>query len=196
MRLRADKKGGRYILNGTKMWITNGSHASTLVVYAKTDPDAGAHGITAFLIESGFAGFRIGQKLDKLGMRGSPTCELIFEDCEVPEENVLGEAGHGVQVLMSGLDYERLVLAAGPLGIMQACLDVCLPYARERKQFGQAIGEFELIQGKLADMYTGPQCLPGLCLCGRPRGRQWPHLAQGCGGRSALRGGARDENGA
>jgi isovaleryl-CoA dehydrogenase len=155
MRLRADKKGGRYILNGTKMWITNGSHASTLVVYAKTDPDAGAHGITAFLIESGFAGFRIGQKLDKLGMRGSPTCELIFEDCEVPEENVVGAPGHGVQVLMSGLDYERLVLAAGPLGIMQSCLDVCLPYVRERKQFGQAIGEFELIQGKLADMYTG-----------------------------------------
>jgi isovaleryl-CoA dehydrogenase len=155
MRLRADKKGGRYILNGTKMWITNGSHASTLVVYAKTDPNAGAHGITAFLIESGFAGFRIGQKLDKLGMRGSPTCELIFEDCEVPEKNVVGAPGHGVQVLMSGLDYERVVLAAGPLGIMLSCLDVCLPYVRERKQFGQAIGEFELIQGKLADMYTG-----------------------------------------
>ena len=155
MRLRADKKAGRYVLNGTKMWITNGSYASTLVVYAKTDPSAGAHGITAFLVESGFAGFRIGQKLDKLGMRGSPTCELIFEDCEVPEENVLGALGQGVQVLMSGLDYERIVLAAGPLGIMQACLDVCLPYARERKQFGQAIGEFELVQGKLADMYTG-----------------------------------------
>lgn len=155
MRLRADKKAGRYILNGTKMWITNGSYASTLVVYAKTDPSAGAHGITAFLVEIGFAGFRIGQKLDKLGMRGSPTCELIFEDCEVPEENVLGALGQGVQVLMSGLDYERIVLAAGPLGIMQACLDVCLPYARERKQFGQAIGEFELVQGKLADMYTG-----------------------------------------
>ncbi|HEY8007245.1 MAG TPA: isovaleryl-CoA dehydrogenase [Methylocella sp.] len=155
MRLRADKKAGRYILNGTKMWITNGSYASTLVVYAKTDPSAGAHGITAFLVEISFAGFRIGQKLDKLGMRGSPTCELIFEDCEVPEENVLGALGQGVQVLMSGLDYERIVLAAGPLGIMQACLDVCLPYARERKQFGQAIGEFELVQGKLADMYTG-----------------------------------------
>ena len=155
MRLRADKKGGRYVLNGTKMWITNGSHASTLVVYAKTDPNAGAHGITTFLIESSFAGLRIGQKLDKLGMRGSPTCELIFEDCEVPEENVLGAIGQGVQVLMSGLDYERIVLAAGPLGIMQACLDVCLPYVRERKQFGQAIGEFELVQGKLADMYTG-----------------------------------------
>jgi isovaleryl-CoA dehydrogenase len=154
MRLRADKKGDRYIVNGTKMWITNGAYASTLVVYAKTDPNAGAHGITAFLIESGFKGFRVGQKLDKLGMRGSPTCELVFEDCEVPEENVLGEAGEGVHVLMSGLDYERVVLAAGPLGIMQACLDICLPYVRERKQFGQAIGEFELVQGKLADMYT------------------------------------------
>jgi isovaleryl-CoA dehydrogenase len=154
MRLRADKNGDRYILNGTKMWITNGAYASTLVVYAKTDPNAGAHGITAFLIESGFAGFRLGQKLDKLGMRGSPTCELVFEDCEVPEENVLGEAGEGVHVLMSGLDYERVVLAAGPLGIMQACLDICLPYVRSRKQFGQAIGEFELVQGKLADMHT------------------------------------------
>ena len=155
MRLRADKNGDRYILNGTKMWITNGAYASTLVVYAKTDPNAGAHGITAFLIESGFIGFHLGQKLDKLGMRGSPTCELVFEDCEVPEENVLGEAGEGVHVLMSGLDYERVVLAAGPLGIMQACLDICLPYVRERTQFGQAIGEFELVQGKLADMHTG-----------------------------------------
>ena len=155
MRLRADKNGDRYILNGTKMWITNGAYASTLVVYAKTDPNAGAHGITAFLIESGFKGFHLGQKLDKLGMRGSPTSELVFEDCEVPEENVLGEAGEGVHVLMSGLDYERVVLAAGPLGIMQACLDICLPYVRERKQFGQAIGEFELVQGKLADMHTG-----------------------------------------
>jgi isovaleryl-CoA dehydrogenase len=154
MRLRAGKKGDRYILNGTKMWITNAPHASTLVVYAKTDPNAGAHGITAFLIESGFKGFHLGQKLDKLGMRGSPTCELVFEDCEVPEENVLGEAGEGVHVLMSGLDYERVVLAAGPLGIMQACLDICLPYVRERKQFGHAIGEFELVQGKLADMHT------------------------------------------
>jgi isovaleryl-CoA dehydrogenase len=154
MRLRADRKRGRYILNGTKMWITNAPHAATLVIYAKTDPNAGAHGITAFLIESGFMGFHLGQKLDKLGMRGSPTCELVFEDCEVPEENVLGEAGEGVHVLMSGLDYERVVLAAGPLGIMQACLDICLPYVRERKQFGQAIGEFELVQGKLADMHT------------------------------------------
>jgi len=154
MRLRAGKRGDRYILNGTKMWITNGSCASTLVVYAKTDPDAGAHGITAFIIESEFKGFRAEKKLDKLGMRGSPTSELLFEDCEVPEDNVLGEPGHGVQVLMSGLDYERLVLAAGPLGIMQACLDICLPYTRERKQFGHAIGEFEFVQGKLADMYT------------------------------------------
>jgi isovaleryl-CoA dehydrogenase len=154
MRLRADKKGDRYILNGTKMWITNAAYASTLVVYAKTDPNAGAHGITAFLIESGFKGFHLGQKLDKLGMRGSPTSELVFEDCEVPEENVLSEAGEGVHVLMSGLDYERVVLAAGPLGIMQACLDICLPYVRSRKQFGQAIGEFELVQGKLADMHT------------------------------------------
>lgn len=155
MRLRADKKGNRYILNGTKMWITNGAYAETFVVYAKTDPGAGAHGITAFLVERGFKGFRTGQKLNKLGMRGSPTCELIFEDCEVPQENVLGMAGHGIEVLMSGLDYERVVLAAGPLGIMQACLDLCLPYTRERKQFGHAIGEFELVQGKLADMYTG-----------------------------------------
>ncbi len=154
MRLRAGKKGGRYILNGTKMWITNAHHASTLVVYAKTDPDAGARGITAFLIERDFKGFRLGQKLDKLGMRGSPTSELIFEDCEVPEENVLGAVGDGVHVLMSGLDYERLVLAGGPLGIMQACIDISLPYVRERKQFGHAIGEFELVQGKLADMYT------------------------------------------
>jgi isovaleryl-CoA dehydrogenase len=155
MRLRANKKGGRYILNGTKMWITNAHHAAMLVVYAKTDPDAGAHGITAFLIESSFRGFRLGQKLDKLGMRGSPTSELVFENCEVPEENVLGAVGDGVQVLMSGLDYERVVLAGGPLGIMQACLDICLPYVRNRKQFGHAIGEFELVQSKLADMYVG-----------------------------------------
>ena len=154
MRLRADRKGDRFILNGTKMWITNGACASILVVYAKTDPAAGAHGITAFLVESGFKGFRAGQKLDELGMRGSPTSELVFEDCEVPEENILGRLGHGVEVLMSGLDYERIVLAAGPVGIMQACLDACLPYTRERHQFGRAIGEFELVQGKLADMYT------------------------------------------
>src|SRR6266550_2985946 len=154
MRLRADKKGGRYILNGSKMWITNGHYADTLVVYAKTRPDAGARGITAFLIEKGFEGFRPAQKLDKLGMRGSPTSELVFEDCEVPAENVLGAVDDGVRVLMSGLDYERAVLAAGPIGIMQACLDVVVPYIHDRKQFGQPIGEFQLIQAKLADMYT------------------------------------------
>jgi isovaleryl-CoA dehydrogenase len=154
MRLRADKKGNRWVLNGTKLWITNGHVANTLVVYAKTRPEAGARGITAFLIESGFKGFRPTQKLDKLGMRGSPTSELVFEDCEVPEENVLGAVDEGVHVLMSGLDYERAILAAGPLGIMQACLDVVIPYIHDRRQFGQAIGEFQLIQGKVADMYT------------------------------------------
>src|SRR5918912_800794 len=154
MRLRADRQGDRYILTGTKLWITNGHAADTLVVYAKTRPDAGPRGITAFLIEKGFKGFRAAQKLDKLGMRGSDTCELVFEDCEVPEENVLGEVGRGVAILMSGLDYERAVLAAGPLGIMQTCLDVALPYVHERKQFGRAIGDFQLVQGKLADMYV------------------------------------------
>ncbi len=154
MKLRADKKGDRYILNGTKMWITNGPNANTLVVYAKTDPEAGPRGITAFIIEREFKGFSTGPKLDKLGMRGSNTCELIFQDCEVPEENVLSEVGRGVNVLMSGLDYERAVLAAGPIGIMRACMDVVVPYVHERKQFGQAIGEFQLMQGKLADMYT------------------------------------------
>ncbi len=154
MRLRADRRGDRYVLNGTKMWITNGPDADTLVVYAKTDPQAGARGITAFVVEKGYRGFSTAQKLDKLGMRGSNTCELVFEDCELPAENVLGEVGRGVNVLMSGLDYERAVLAAGPLGIMAACLDVVLPYVHERKQFGQSIGEFELMQGKLADMYT------------------------------------------
>jgi isovaleryl-CoA dehydrogenase len=154
MRTRADKRGDRYVLNGTKMWITNGPNADVLVVYAKTDPAAGPRGITAFLIERGMPGFSTAQKLDKLGMRGSNTCELIFEDCEVPEENVLGEVGLGVNVLMSGLDYERTVLAAGPLGIMQACMDVVLPYIHDRKQFGQAIGEFQIMQAKIADMYT------------------------------------------
>jgi isovaleryl-CoA dehydrogenase len=154
MRLRADRKGERYVLNGTKMWITNGHVADTLVVYAKTRPDEGARGITAFLIEKGMKGFRPAQKLDKLGMRGSPTSELVFEDCEVPEANVLGAVDDGVGVLMSGLDYERAVLAAGPLGIMQACLDVVIPYIHDRRQFGQPIGEFQLIQGKLADMYA------------------------------------------
>ena len=154
MRLRADRQGDRYVLNGTKMWITNGPDADTLIVYAKTDPAAGSRGITAFLIERSFPGFRCAQKLDKLGMRGSNTGELVFEDCEVPSENVLGGLGRGVNVLMSGLDYERAVLAAGPLGIMQACMDVVLPYIHERKQFGQPIGEFQLMQGKIADMYT------------------------------------------
>ncbi|QQP91543.1 isovaleryl-CoA dehydrogenase [Skermanella sp. TT6] len=154
MRLRADRRGDRYVLNGSKMWITNGHYAETLVVYAKTDPAAGPRGITAFLIEKGFKGFRPAQKLDKLGMRGSPTSELVFEDCEVPEENVLGPVGKGVNVLMSGLDYERAVLAAGPVGIMQAALDVVVPYVHERKQFDTPIGEFQLVQGKLADIYT------------------------------------------
>jgi len=154
MKLRAEKRNDRYILNGTKFWITNGPDADTLVVYAKTDPDAGSRGMTAFLIEKEFTGFSIAQKLDKLGMRGSPTGELVFEDCEVPYENVLGEEGKGVNVLMSGLDYERVVLAAGCVGIMHACLDLVMPYIHERKQFGQAIGEFQLMQGKIADMYT------------------------------------------
>ncbi|WP_029010021.1 isovaleryl-CoA dehydrogenase [Azospirillum halopraeferens] len=154
MRLRAEKKGDRYVLNGTKMWITNGPEADTLVVYAKTDPEAGPRGITTFIIEKGMKGFSVAQKLDKLGMRGSNTGELVFEDCEVPEENVLGAVGKGVNVLMSGLDYERAVLAAGPVGIMQACMDVVIPYIHDRKQFGQSIGEFQLMQGKIADMYT------------------------------------------
>ncbi len=154
MKLKAEKAGDRYILNGTKMWITNGPDADTLVVYAKTDPAAGPRGITAFLVEKGFKGFSTAQKLDKLGMRGSNTCELVFQDCEVPEENVLGRVGEGVRVLMSGLDYERTVLAAGPLGIMQACLDIVLPYVRDRRQFGRPIGEFQLMQGKVADMYV------------------------------------------
>jgi isovaleryl-CoA dehydrogenase len=154
MTLKAEKRGDRYVLNGTKFWITNGPCADTLVVYAKTDAKAGPRGITAFLIEKGFKGFSTAQKLDKLGMRGSDTGELIFEDCEVPAENVLGEVGKGVNVLMSGLDYERAVLAAGPLGIMQAAMDVVIPYVHQRKQFGQPIGSFQLVQGKLADMYT------------------------------------------
>jgi len=154
MRTRAEKKGDRYILNGTKMWITNGPVSETFVIYAKTDMEAGPRGMTAFLVEKGFKGFSQAQKLDKLGMRGSDTCELVFQDCEVPEENVLGEVGKGVNVLMSGLDYERAVLAAGPLGIMQACMDIVVPYVHEREQFGQPIGTFQLMQGKLADMYV------------------------------------------
>ena len=154
MKLRADKKGDRYVLNGSKMWITNGPDADVLVVYAKTDLAAGPRGMTAFLVEKNFKGFSVAQKLDKLGMRGSHTGELVFQDCEVPEENVLGGIGRGVNVLMSGLDYERAVLSGGPLGIMQACMDVVVPYVHERQQFGQAIGEFQLMQGKLADMYS------------------------------------------
>ncbi|NIC05905.1 isovaleryl-CoA dehydrogenase [Billgrantia bachuensis] len=154
MKLRARREGDHYVLNGNKMWITNGPDADVLVVYAKTDPEAGSKGITAFIIEKDFKGFSTAQKLDKLGMRGSNTCELVFQDCEVPIENVLGEEGKGVRVLMSGLDYERTVLAAGPIGIMQAAMDVVVPYIHERKQFDQSIGEFQLVQGKIADMYT------------------------------------------
>jgi len=154
MRLRAEHKGDRYVLNGSKMWITNGPDAETLIVYAKTDTKAGSKGITAFIIEKEFPGFSTAPKLDKLGMRGSNTCELIFKDCEVPEENVLGGINKGLKVLMSGLDYERLVLSGGPLGLMQACMDIVVPYVHERSQFGKPIGEFELMQGKLADMYS------------------------------------------
>lgn len=157
MKLRAEKKGDRYILNGNKMWITNGPDADVLVVYAKTDPNAGAKGITAFIIEKSFRGFSNAQKLDKLGMRGSHTAELVFQDCEIPEENILGELHGGVKVLMSGLDYERAVLSGGPIGIMQAVMDMVVPYIHDRKQFGQAIGEFQLVQGKIADMYAGLQ---------------------------------------
>ena len=155
MKLRAERRGDHYLLNGNKMWITNGPDADVLVVYAKTDPDAGSRGITAFIVEKGMKGFSTAQKLDKLGMRASNTCELVFQDCEVPVENVLGEVGGGVKVLMSGLDYERVVLSGGPLGLMAAALDVVLPYVHERKQFGEAIGTFQLIQAKLADMYVG-----------------------------------------
>ncbi|TRX55636.1 isovaleryl-CoA dehydrogenase [Thalassomonas sp. M1454] len=154
MKLRADKKGDKYILNGNKMWITNGPDAHVYIIYAKTDTSAGSKGITAFIVERDFPGFSRHQKLDKLGMRGSNTCELVFEDCEVPAENILGEEGRGVKVLMSGLDYERLVLSGGPLGIMDAAMDLVVPYIHDRKQFGQSIGEFQLIQGKIADMYT------------------------------------------
>ncbi|MCG9747085.1 isovaleryl-CoA dehydrogenase [Shewanella sp. Isolate8] len=155
MKLSARKEGDRYILNGNKMWITNGPDADTYVIYAKTDMDKGPHGITAFIVERGFKGFSQAQKLDKLGMRGSNTCELVFKDCEVPEENILGGLNNGVKVLMSGLDYERVVLSGGPLGIMTACMDIVVPYIHEREQFGKSIGQFQLVQGKLADMYTG-----------------------------------------
>ncbi|MFS1422116.1 isovaleryl-CoA dehydrogenase [Shewanella sp. 10N.286.48.B5] len=155
MKLSARKQGDSYILNGNKMWITNGPDADTLVIYAKTDADKGPHGITAFIVEKTFKGFSTAQKLDKLGMRGSNTCELVFENCEVPEENILGGLNNGVKVLMSGLDYERVVLSGGPLGIMNACMDIVMPYIHEREQFGKSIGQFQLVQGKLADMYTG-----------------------------------------
>ena len=168
MKLRADKRGERFVLNGTKMWITNGPDADVIVVYARTDPGAGARGITAFIVEKGCKGYTTAQKLDKLGMRGSNTCELVFDDCEVPEENVLGTAGQGVKVLMSGLDYERAVLAAGPLGIMQSCLDAVIPHLHQREQFGQPIGEFQLMQGKLADMYvTASACRAYVYAVGR-----------------------------
>jgi isovaleryl-CoA dehydrogenase len=172
MRTRAERRGDRWVLNGSKMWITNGPVADTVVVYAKTDPEAGAKGITAFIVEKGFPGFRAAQKLDKLGMRGSDTSELVFEDCEVPEENVLGRVNEGVRVLMSGLDYERLVLSGGPLGIMVACLDVVLPYVHERRQFGQPIGTFELMQGKIADMYTAMNAARAYAyMCGKAADR-------------------------
>lgn len=177
MRLRADRVGDRFILNGTKMWITNGPHADTLLVYAKTDINAGSKGITAFLIEKGFKGFSTAQKLDKLGMRGSDTCELVFVDCEVPAENVMGNLGEGVKILMSGLDYERAVLAAGPLGIMRACLDVVIPYIHERRQFGKAIGEFQLMQGKIADMYSTMNACRAYVYA----------VAHACSGRNAIR---------
>ncbi|MFM2330249.1 MAG: hypothetical protein RLZZ494_2352, partial [Pseudomonadota bacterium] len=154
MKLKAEKRGDRYVLNGSKMWITNGGDADTLVVYAKTEPEMGARGMTAFIVEKGMAGFTHGHHLDKLGMRGSNTWPLFFDNCEVPEENVLGGEGNGAKVLMSGLDFERIVLSGGPLGIMAACLDVVVPFVHERKQFGQSIGEFQLMQGKIADMYS------------------------------------------
>jgi len=178
MQLRAEHKGDHYVLNGSKMWITNGPDADTLVVYAKTDPQAHQRGITAFLIEKGFKGFSVAQKLDKLGMRGSHTGELVFQDCVVPAENVLGEVNGGVNVLMSGLDYERAVLSGGPLGIMQAVLDMTVPYVHERKQFGQAIGEFQLIQGKMADLYAALQASRAFCYA---VGKQLDRLGAGHG---------------
>ena len=182
MKLHAEKRNDRYVLNGNKMWITNGPDANVLVIYAKTDPDAGPRGITAFIVEREFKGFSTAQKLDKLGMRGSNTCELVFDDCEVPYENVLGEEGRGVRVLMSGLDYERVVLAGGPLGIMAACMDVVMPYVHERRQFDQPIGEFQLVQGKVADMYTTMNACRQLRLRGRRRLRPRRDHAQGRGG--------------
>ena len=183
MRTRADRRGDRFVLNGSKMWITNGPEAEVLVVYAKTDPEAGPRGITAFIVEKNMKGFSTAQKLDKLGMRGSDTSELVFEDCGVPEENVLGRVGEGVRVLMSGLDYERLVLSGGPLGIMQACLDTVLPYVHERRQFGRPIGEFQLMQGKIADMYTTMNACKAYCYAAgkaADRGRITRQDAAGC----------------
>ena len=187
MKSRAERRGDRYVLNGSKMWITNGPDADVLVVYAKTDPEAGARGISAFLIEKGFKGFSTAPKLDKLGMRGSNTCELVFTDCEVPAENVLGEVGRGVNVLMSGLDYERAVLAAGPLGIMQACMDVVLPYVHERHQFGRPIGEFQLMQGKPRRHVHHDERHQGLRVCGGQGLRSRPYKPQGRGRRHPLR---------
>jgi isovaleryl-CoA dehydrogenase len=195
MRLKAERKGDRFVLNGTKMWITNGPCLDVLVVYAKTDPDAGPRGITAFLVERGFPGFSTAQKLDKLGMRGSDTGELVFEDCEVPAENVLGNVGEGVRILMSGLDYERVVLAAGPLGIMQACMDMVLPYVHERRQFGQPIGTFQLMQGKLADMYTALNAARAYVYA-VARACDRAHDAQGRAGRDPVRVGTRHLDGA
>jgi isovaleryl-CoA dehydrogenase len=195
MRLRADRKGDRYVLNGNKMWITNGPDADTLVVYAKTDVHAGPKGITAFLVEKGMKGFSTAQKLDKLGMRGSNTCELVFVDCEVPAENILGAEGRGVQVLMSGLDYERAVLAAGPLGIMAACMDVVLPYVHDRQQFGQPIGEFQLMQGKVADMYSTMMACKAYVYAVAAGVRSRRDDAQGRGRRDPLRRGESDVDG-
>ena len=180
MKLKAEKRGDHYVLNGNKMWITNGPDAHTYIIYAKTDAEAGSKGMTAFIVERDYPGFSRHQKLDKLGMRGSNTCELVFQDCEVPAENILGGEGRGVAVLMSGLDYERAVLSGGPVGIMQACLDVVLPYIHERKQFGQAIGEFQLMQGKIADMYADLNASRAYLICCGPSLRSGPGLAQRC----------------
>ena len=196
MKLTAVKKGDRYILNGSKMWITNGPSADTLIVYAKTAPEKNSRGISAFIIEKGFKGFSVAQKLDKLGMRGSETGELVFEDCEVPEENLMGPLNSGVEILMSGLDYERTVLAAGSTGIMQACMDVVLPYIHDRKQFGKSIGEFQLIQGKVADMYVKMNAAKAYVYAVAKACDRGPDRAQGCGGRDPVRGGNRDAAGA
>ncbi len=200
MKLRADEKGDHYVLNGTKMWITNGPDCDTLVVYAKTDIEAGPRGITAFIVEKGMKGFSVAQKLDKLGMRGSHTGELVFENVEVPKENILGQLNGGAKVLMSGLDYERAVLAGGPTGIMLACMDAVVPYIHDRKQFGQAIGEFQLIQGKVADLYTTLQACRAYLLRGRTPTRYARHGsrapgAQGLRGRDSLHGREGDVDG-